>query len=310
MENKRKALGKGLEQLFNSEPLNIDTLNNYEKEIVVELDNNYYLEIVNNTKESDILEIPIKDIRSNPHQPREYFDEESLKELSESIKEHGLIEPIIVKKSIKGYDLVAGERRTKAASLAGLTTIPAIIKDFTDQQMMEIALIENIQREDLSPIEEATAYKNYIDATGLTQEEVANKFGKSRSYITNLLGLLSLPKYVQKEVMNGTISMSHARVLSKIDDVDMILNLAQKVIDDGISVRELERLSQEENVIKKNKIVRTTIINPRFKIYESVLRDVVGTKVQISKNKISIPFDTDKDLERILEILNIDIEGE
>ena len=254
MENKRKALGKGLEQLFNSEPLNIDTLNNYEKEIV------------NNTKESDILEIPIKDIRSNPHQPREYFDEESLKELSESIKEHGLIEPIIVKKSIKGYDLVAGERRTKAASLAGLTTIPAIIKDFTDQQMMEIALIENIQREDLSPIEEATAYKNYIDATGLTQEEVANKFGKSRSYITNLLGLLSLPKYVQKEVMNGTISMSHARVLSKIDDVDMILNLAQKVIDDGISVRELERLSQEENVIKKNKIVRTTIINPRFKI--------------------------------------------
>lgn len=298
MESKRKALGKGLEQLFNSEPLNIDTLNNYEKEIV------------NGAKDSDILEIPVDEIRSNPHQPREYFDEESLRELSESIKEHGLIEPIIVKKSIKGYDLVAGERRTKAARLAGLTKIPAIIRDFTDQQMMEIALIENIQREDLSPIEEATAYKNYIDATGLTQEEVANKFGKSRSYITNLLGLLSLPKYVQKEVMNGTISMSHARVLSKIDDVDMILNLAQKVIDDGISVRELETLSKEENVIKKNKIVRVSTLNPRFKIYESVLRDVTGTKVQISKNKISIPFDTDKDLERILEILNIDIEGE
>ncbi len=298
MENKRKALGKGLEQLFNSEPLNIDTLNNYEKEIVT------------STKESDILEIPIKDIRSNPHQPREYFDEESLKELSESISEHGVIEPIIVKKSIKGYDLVAGERRTKAASLAGLTTIPAIIRDFTDQQMMEIALIENIQREDLSPIEEALGYKNYIDATNYTQEEVANKFGKSRSYITNLLGLLTLPKYVQKEVINGTISMSHARVLSKIDDIDMILNLAQKVIDDGISVRELEELSREENVIKKNKIVRTTVVNPRFKIYESVFRDVVGTKVQISKNKISIPFDSDKDLERILEILNIDIEGE
>lgn len=298
MESKRKALGKGLEQLFNSEPLNIDTLNNYEKEIV------------SDAKDSDILEIPVDEIRSNPHQPREYFDEESLRELSESIKEHGLIEPIIVKKSIKGYDLVAGERRTKAARLAGLTKIPAIIRDFTDQQMMEIALIENIQREDLSPIEEATAYKNYIDATGLTQEEVANKFGKSRSYITNLLGLLSLPKYVQKEVMNGTISMSHARVLSKIDDVDMILNLAQKVIDDGISVRELETLSKEENVIKKNKIVRVSNLNPRFKIYESVLRDVTGTKVQISKNKISIPFDTDKDLERILEILNIDIEGE
>ena len=298
MENKRKALGKGLEQLFNSEPLNMDTLNNYEKEIV------------ETTSKSDIIEIPIKDIRSNPHQPREYFDESALRELSESIKDHGIIEPIIVKKSIKGYDLVAGERRTKAASLAGLETIPAIIRDFTDQQMMEIALIENIQREDLSPIEEAAAYKNYIDATGYTQEEVANKFGKSRSYITNLLGLLSLPKYVQKEVTNGTISMSHARVLSKIDDVDMILNLAQKVIDEGISVRELETLSKEENVIKKNKIVRTVTLNPRFKIYESVMRDVVGTKVQISKNKISIPFDSDSDLERILEILNIDIESE
>ena len=298
MESKRKALGKGLEQLFNSEPLNINTLNNYEKEIV------------NGAKDSDILEISVDDIRSNPHQPREYFDEESLRELSESIKEHGLIEPIIVKKSIKGYDLVAGERRTTAARIAGLTKIPAIVRDFTDQQMMEIALIENIQREDLSPIEESTAYKNYIDATGLTQDEVAKKFGKSRSYITNLLGLLSLPKYVQKEVMNGTISMSHARVLSKIDDLDMILNLAQKVIDDGISVRELETLSKEENVIKKNKIVRVSNVNPRIKIYESVLRDVIGTKVQISKNKISIPFDTDKDLERILEILNIDIEGE
>ena len=298
MESKRKALGKGLEQLFNSEPLNLDTLNNYEKEIV------------ETTSKSDILEIPISEIRSNPHQPREYFDEEALKELSESIKEHGIIEPIIVKKSIKGYDLVAGERRTKAAGLAGLTTIPAIIRDFTDRQMMEIALIENIQREDLSPIEEANAYKNYIDATDCTQEEVANKFGKSRSYITNLLGLLTLPKYVQKEVINGTISMSHARVLSKIDDVDLIINLSNRIIDEGLSVRELENLSREDNVIKKNKIVRTVQNNPRFKIYESVMRDVIGTKVQISKNKISIPFDSDKDLERILEILNIDVEGE
>jgi len=298
MENKRKALGKGLEQLFNNEPLNLDTLNNYEKEIV------------ETTSKSDIVEINIKDIRSNPHQPREYFDESALKELSESIKEHGIIEPIIVKKSIKGYDLVAGERRTKAAELAGLTKIPAIIRDFTDRQMMEIALIENIQREDLSPIEEANAYKNYIDATDCTQEEVAKKFGKSRSYITNLLGLLTLPRYVQKEVINGTISMSHARVLSKIDDVDLIISLSNRIIDEGLSVRELENLSREDNVIKKNKIVRTIQNNPRFKIYESVMRDVIGTKVQISKNKISIPFDSDKDLERILEILSIDIEGE
>lgn len=295
MENKRKALGKGLEQLFNSEPLNLETLNNYEKEIV------------NSSKESDIVNIDLDEIRSNPHQPREYFDETALEELAASIKEHGVIEPIIVKKSIKGYDLVAGERRTKAARIAGLKTIPAIIKDFTDQQMMEIALIENIQREDLSAIEEAMAYKNYIDSTGYTQEEVASKFGKSRSYITNLLGLLSLPKNVQNEVNNGSISMSHARVLSKIDDVDMVLDLSRKIVEDGISVRELETFSREDNVAKKKKIVRTDT-NPKFKIYESVLRDTIGTKVQISKNKILIPFDSENDLERILEILNIDVD--
>ena len=293
MENKRKALGKGLEQLFNSEPLNIETLNNYEKEIV------------ETTSKSDIVEIPIKDIRSNPHQPREFFDESALNELAESIKDHGIIEPIIVKKSIKGYDLVAGERRTKAASIAGLVTIPAIIRDFTDQQMMEIALIENIQREDLSPIEEASAYKKYIDTTGYTQEEVANKFGKSRSYITNLLGLLSLPKYVQKEVTNGTISMSHARVLSKIDDVDMIMNLAQKVIDEGISVRELETLTVEPEEYKRtNPIKKTKEVN-EYQYLQEELCEKLGTKVKIKNNKIEINFVNTNDLNRILEIMNI-----
>lgn len=297
MENKRKALGKGLEQLFNSESLDITSLNNYEREIVETASNN-----------GDIIDIDIDIIRSNPHQPREYFDEAALNELAESIKEHGIIEPIIVKKSIKGYDLVAGERRTKAAKIAGLKTIPAIVRDFTDQQMMEIALIENIQRENLSSIEEAIAYKNYIDETGYTQEEVAKKFGKSRSYITNLLGLLSLPKSVQDNVINGSISMSHARVLSKIDDSDLVLNLSYRVINEGLSVRELENLSRDDAISKKNKIVRTISMNSRFKIFEDVMRDKIGTKVQISKNKITIPFDSDKDLERILEILNIDID--
>ena len=296
MENKRKALGKGLEQLFTSEPISFDSIDNLEKEIV------------KTTKESDILEIDLDDIRSNPYQPREYFDEETLQELAESIKEHGLIEPIIVKKSIKGYDLVAGERRTKAARIAGLTTIPAIVKDFTDQQMLELALIENIQREDLTPIEEAKAYKNYIDKMNVTQEETAKKFGKSRSYITNLIGLLTLPKYVQKEVSAGKISMSHARVLSKIGDIDLVLNLAGKILNEGLSVRELENLSREEDIIKKNKIVRTATISPRHKTYETYLRDYIGTKVVVSKNKISIPFDSDADLDRILDILNINIE--
>ena len=296
MENKRKALGKGLEQLFTSEPISFDSIETIEKEIV------------KTAKESDILEVNLDDIRSNPYQPRTYFDEKSLQELADSIKEHGIIEPIIVKKSIKGYDLVAGERRTKAARLAGLTTIPAIVKDFTDEQMLELALIENIQREDLTPIEEANAYKNYIEKMGVTQEETAKRFGKSRSYITNLLGLLTLPKYVQKEVTEGNITMSHARVLSKIDDVDLILNLAGRIVNEGLSVRELEVLSSQDDVIKRNKIVRTVVINERHKTYETYLRDYIGTKVVVSKNKISIPFDSDADLDRILDILKINVE--
>src|SRR5574344_2183660 len=178
MENKRKALGKGLEQLFNSETINFD-----------ELEHN----IVESVNESDIREIPISEIRSNPYQPRTRFDPESLAELADSIKEHGVIEPIIVKKSIHGYELVAGERRTKASELAGKKTIPAIVKDFSDEQMMDIAILENIQREDLSPIELADGFSKYIERTNLTQDEVAKKFGKSRSYITNLLGLVTLP---------------------------------------------------------------------------------------------------------------------
>ena len=293
MENKRKALGKGLEQLFTSEPINFDSL---EKEIV------------ETSKESDIHEINLDDIRSNPYQPREYFDEKSLQELADSIKEHGLLEPIIVKKSIKGYDLVAGERRTRAAKLAGLTTLPAIIKDFSDQQMFELALIENIQREDLTPIEEAQAYKNYIDKMHVTQEEASKRFGKSRSYVTSLLGLLSLPKFVQNEVSAGKISMSHARVLSKLDDTDLILNLAGKIIEEGLSVGDLEIMSQQNDIVKKNKIVRVNTINERHKTYELFLRDYIGTKVVVSKNKISIPFDSDADLDRILEILNVNVE--
>ena len=163
--NKRKALGKGLEQLFNSEQLNFET---------------FEQEIVDNTPHGDIMEIPISEIRSNPYQPRVHFDPLALQELAESIKQHGVLEPIIVKKSIHGYELVAGERRTKASKIAGKETIPAIVKDFSDQEMMDIAILENIQREDLSPIELAEGFQKYINSTGLTQEEMAVKFGKAR----------------------------------------------------------------------------------------------------------------------------------
>ena len=191
METKRKALGRGLEQLFSNERIDFD---------------NFEQDIITNTKTTDITEIKLSEIRSNPYQPRKTFDEKALNELAESIKEHGVVQPVIVKKSIKGYELIAGERRTKASRIAGKETIPAIIRDFNDQEMMEIALIENIQRENLNPIEEAIAFKNILKETGMTQEQIATKFGKSRSYITNLLGLLNLPTKVQDSVAHGEIS--------------------------------------------------------------------------------------------------------
>ena len=289
--NKKKALGKGLEQLFAN---NVIDFNNFEKEIVETAE----------TK-GDIVEINLSEIRSNPYQPRKVFDQAALEELAQSIKEYGIVQPIIVKKSIKGYELVAGERRTKAARLAGLTTIPAIIKDFNDQDMMEIALIENIQRENLNPIEEAESYANIIKLRGFTQEEFAEKFGKSRSYVTNLLGLLKLPDRVKDLVSTKKITMGHARVLSKIDSEDKVCELADQIIIEGLSVRDIERISSTDNMPKKNKVNR--IVDYHYNIYENIMREKIGTKVKINKNKIEIPFDSDKDLERILEILNINI---
>ena len=295
METKRKALGRGLEQLFSNEVINFE---NFEKDIV------------QNSSKSDILEINLKDIRSNPYQPRKTFNETTLQELADSIKEHGIIEPIIVKKAIKGYELVAGERRTKAAKLAGLEKIPAIVKDFNDQEMMEIALLENIQREDLNPIDEASAYQKIIELGHMTQEEFAKKFGKSRSHVTNMLGLLSLPSTVKELVEKKEISMGHARALSKIESAEKIKELADKVVKENMSVRELEQEIQESNLPKKqqqdrfreSKSIRTTI-------YERLMREKVGTKVKINQKKIEIPYDSEKDLERILEILGIRIEG-
>lgn len=295
MENKRKALGKGLEQLFSNEVIDFD---NFEKKIV------------NETKDSDIVEIPLTEIRSNPYQPRKEFDEQSLREFADSIKEHGVIQPIIVKKSIKGYEIIAGERRTRASKMAGKETIPAIIREFTDQEMMEIALIENIQREDLNPIEEAEALAKIIESNGMTQEEAAKKFGKSRSYITNILGLLSLPEKTKKYVREGKISMGHARVLSKLSDPDQINDLANLIIEEGLSVRETEKLTSTEDMPKKNKIKREPVYNARHTIYETIMRERIGTKVKIGTKKIEIPYDSDNDLDRILDILGISMDGE
>ncbi|MDD2208196.1 MAG: ParB/RepB/Spo0J family partition protein [Bacilli bacterium] len=293
MENKRKALGKGLEQLFSSEPMDFSQV---EKSIV------------EHAKETDIVLIPVDQIRSNPYQPREYFDEVALEELASSIKEHGVLQPIIVKKSIKGYELIAGERRTRASKLAGIRTVPAIIKDFTDEEMMDIALLENIQREDLTPIEIAEGFKKYIDRTGITQEEIAIKFGKSRSYITNLLGLLSLPNKVKNLINKGKISQSHARVLSKLEEEEIILSLTDKIIDEDVSVRELEKLASGEKIIKKKPLAKSSFKSAEMSALENSLRDIIGTKVIVSNNKITIPFDSVPDLYRILDIINIKID--
>lgn len=294
METKKKALGKGLEQLFSN---NVIDFENFEDTVVEE-------------NKKDVTEINIDEIRSNPYQPRRTFDTETLNELAKSIEEYGVVQPVIVKKSIKGYELIAGERRTKAAKIAGLKVIPAIIKDFDDQQMMEIALIENIQREDLNPMDEAVSISNIIKLRGYTQDEFANKFGKSRTYVTNILGLLKLPEDVKKMVEKRTLSMSHARVLSKIDDEEKVVRLAKQVITDELSVRELEKITQDDKkeieVVKNKK----SGYDHKYRMYENIIMDNLDTKVRVSKKKIEIYFDGVNELEELLSKMNVKVEEE
>lgn len=290
--SRRKALGRGLEELFNNEPMDYEKI----EEKIVETANN-----------EEIVEIPLSELRSNPYQPRKNFDDNALQELANSIKEHGVFQPIIAKKSIKGYEIIAGERRVKASILAGKTTIPAIIRDFSDQDMMEIALLENLQRENLNALEEAMAYKKLLDELHLTQESLAERLGKSRSHITNMLGLLTLPEEVKDMIMDGKISMSHARVLSKIDNSEKIKELADKIIVDGLSVREIEDLSHTDTTIeKKNTQVRHDTNRNEYKVIEEELSEKLGTKVKIKNNKMELYFANSNDLNRILEIIGLD----
>lgn len=290
--SRRKALGRGLEELFNNEPMDYEKI----EEKIVETANN-----------EEIVEIPLSELRSNPYQPRKNFDDNALQELANSIKEHGVFQPIIAKKSIKGYEIIAGERRVKASILAGKTTIPAIIRDFSDQDMMEIALLENLQRENLNALEEAMAYKKLLDELHLTQESLAERLGKSRSHITNMLGLLTLPEEVKDMIMDGKISMSHARVLSKIDNNEKIKELADKIIVDGLSVREIEDLSHTDTTIeKKNTQVRHDTNRNEYKVIEEELSEKLGTKVKIKNNKMELYFANYNDLNRILEIIGLD----
>ena len=291
MEQKKKALGRGLEELFSTEVLDFDTFES---------------NIMENATTNEIQDIPINEIRPNPYQPRKSFNEEALRELSESIKNHGVFQPIIVKKGIRGYDLIAGERRLRASKMAGLDKIPAIVKDFSDDEMTEIALLENIQRENLTAIELAWAYKGIIDNLDIRQEDLALRIGKSRSHITNTLGLLNLPEEVQKMILNGELSMGHARVLSKMEDESKITDLAKKIINEGLSVHEIEEISKDEEIKKRVPITRRER-NTDYTNIENELKDILGTKVKVDNKKINIYFENVNDLNRILEIMNIEI---
>lgn len=293
--SKRRALGRGLEELFYNEPIDY---NKVEEKIITE------------TPKEAITMVKLSELRSNPYQPRKVFDEDALKELAASIKEHGVFQPIIAKKSIKGYEIIAGERRVKASIMAGLEEIPTIIRNFDDTEMMEIALLENLQRENLNAIEEANAYKKLLETLSLTQEQLAARLGKSRSHITNMIGLLALPEVIQQDVSEKKISMGHARVLSKLDNKEQQRELADKIIAEGLSVRSLEELTNsEERYPKAHKQVKTKETSNDYKYLQDELCERLGAKVRIKSNKIEISFVNGNDLNRLLEIMHIEPRG-
>lgn len=260
-------------------------------------------------KEETISEINLKDLRPNPYQPRKIFDAAAIQELKQSILEHGILQPIIVRKTIKGYEIVVGERRYRAACEAKLEKIPAVVRELTDQQMMEMAVLENLQREDLTPIEEAAAYQLLIEKLNLTQEELAKRLGKSRPHIANHIRLLSLPPKIQQYISEGKISMGHGRALLGLRKKESMPAVVDKILRDGLNVRQLEQLIQQlnEHVPRETKKAQKPEKDVFIKAQETSLREFFGTNVQIkqtkNKGKIEIEFFSKEDLQRILELL-------
>ncbi|MBP3870871.1 MAG: ParB/RepB/Spo0J family partition protein [Faecalicoccus sp.] len=254
------------------------------------------------TESQQQLKLPVDSIRPNPYQPRKVFDDESLQELSQSIRQHGVFTPVLVKKSIQGYDLITGERRLRASKLAGHTEIPAIVVEMDDQQMMEVALLENIQREDLNGIEEAKAYEQLIQRLGYTQEQLANRVGKSREHITNILRLLKLPEPVQQMVVEKKLSMGHARALLGLRDDQKMVKIAGQIYQQGLSVRKVEQLVKEE---LKPKPVDEKKSDPYVLAVKEKLEEYFQTPVNISSHSVSIHYEDIEDLNRILEVLNL-----
>lgn len=283
---KKFALGKGLSALIPEE-----------MEEAIEINNNTL--------------ISINKIKSDSEQPRKAFDSEKIAELTESIKTHGIIQPLILRKDAEDrYVIVAGERRWRAAKLAGLKEVPAIIMELSDRDILEISLIENIQRQDLNPIEEALAYKRLLNDFEITQEELSKRIGKSRVVISNTMRLTNLDSRVQQYLIEGIITEGHGKVLLTIDDGQIQYELAQQVIDEKLSVRELERLIKRISE-KKNDSVSSVDneINPYYKDIKNQLQNYFGTKVNISskknRGKIEIEYYSEDDLQRILDIINM-----
>jgi len=276
-----KGLGKGLNALFPGESL---------------------------AKVESVEHIHVKSIKANPYQPRKVFDEIAIQELSASIKEHGILQPIILRKMGTGYEIVVGERRFRAAQMAGLTEVPAVVRVLTDEETMEFAILENLQREDLTPIEEAEAYQSLMGNLGLTQEQLAFRLGKSRPHIANHVRLLSLPEKVRNYITVGKISMGHGRTLLGLRKKEQIALVAERILREGLNVRQLEKLVQKMN----EDVPRETKPEKRKDLFlaerESNLRDYFGTNVSIkktkNKGKIEIEFFSEDDLERILDLLN------
>ncbi len=276
-----KGLGKGLNALFPGESL---------------------------TKAESVEHIHVKSIKANPYQPRKVFDEAAIQELSASIKEHGILQPIILRRTGSTYEIVVGERRFRAAKMAGLEEVPAVIRILTDEETMEWAILENLQREDLTPIEEAEAYYNLMDNLSLTQEQLAFRLGKSRPHIANHVRLLSLPDKIRGYISDSKLSMGHGRTLLGLRKKEQILLVAEQVLKEGLNVRQLEKLVQKLN----DDVPRETKAEKKQDLFlaehESNLRDYFGTNVTIkqtkNKGKIEIEFFSEDDLERILELLN------
>ncbi|GBF72407.1 stage 0 sporulation protein J [Paenibacillus sp. 598K] len=257
-----------------------------------------------------VIEIQLTQLRPNPYQPRKTFDDDSIKELAESIKQHGVIQPIIVRSVLKGYEIIAGERRFRASKLIGSPTIPAVVRTFTDQQVMEIALIENLQREDLNAIEIAIAYQALLDKFDLTQEELSLKVGKSRSHIANFVRLLSLPAEIKDNVSRGTLSMGHARALAGVKEDARKKELAQMTLDQEWSVRDLEEAIQELGQKREDPAARSAKTKKRDPYLENIeenLRERFQTTVKIKQSKdkgrIELMYYNKQDLERLLELL-------